>query len=171
VKLPASTSSERPSSAVSGPSGVRKDTRTPSRRTARPASPATGASGRCGVEWVNAGSVLIAQASHGAPPRDHSLSAGRPDPAGAERRRSHRSMRRRNASRSPSPIRTVTVGPGCRRASRSLGSGRPRRVLRTHSLRAPGPSGFAGWLRFSGTDRRWGLSPRPEGDGNSFSCS
>jgi hypothetical protein len=93
-------------------------------------------------------------------PRSHRL-LRRPRGAGG----GHGSMRRRNASRSPSPFRTVTVGPVCRRASRASGQVGPVRCSPSPFSVARGLPGFAGWLPSSGADRRWGLSPRPEGDG------
>ena len=70
-----------------------------------------------------------------------------------------------DASRSPSPIRTVTVGPVCRRASRSPGQVGPASIPAAVYSVALGLTGSrAGSLELR-ADRRWGLSPRPEDDG------
>ena len=107
VKLPAGTSSEHPSSATSAPPRAGKLTVASSTRTAWPAAR--------GLWCVAMHAPDGSNHRRRGMPRDRRSIGHIGSAAGsAQAQPKPRTMRRRNASRSPSPFRTVTVGPVCR---------------------------------------------------------
>ena len=140
VRLPAGISRVRSRSASSGPAAEGNPTATSSRRRGSPAG--IGARLVCILGPTVIGFSRYAWHRARGPAADRLVARLPP----ARRRAIGLIDASENASRSPSPIRTVTVGPVCRRALRSLVQVGPIRFAPSAAPRRPGPMGFAGWL-------------------------